>query len=342
VLFRSESERGAIFDAQAANLRDQGIDLKDLIAADQARHLALNSDATLKSNLAMQDSTMQTNALERIGLNTKNQSEQKIFDHLGVVQGQEDADAALRIRLGDSNIATNAAQAASAAASANNSNDAINERGLARLEKTKLDEDTTLLLKLSQDPKYANADGTANMGMLTKDLQAAGVPLKNIVAGMGGVDVLGRREELKATASLQAANKEKRDFAAVEQALADASKGRADSRDALKAAQDTDTNWFTGNFGQDNEKVAGDAAISGAFATIVKDPSGKDVSFSPSDISRWAAEHSDKGDLRVNEFNTRLKMEATAINTGVPVEDAVDKIKKSLTSEDMLRKLSKN
>lgn len=308
----NDSERGAIFDAQAANLRDQGIDLKDLIAADQARHNTLNSDATLKSNLDMNASNLASNVLEQAGLTTKNLSEQKIYDHLDTVQKQADEEAALRIRVGDSSIATNAAQAAASAASANNSNDAISERGLARLEKTKLDEDTTLLLKLSQDPKYANADGTANMGMLTKDLQAAGVPLKNIVAGMGGVDVLGRREELKATASLQAANTEKRDLKQYEQNLTDASKANSDAKTSQKAAAVANSHWYT-SAAYDATNAAAIDSAHGAQATT---SDGKMIRLDPSEISdvmvkssipATFGEYGSGGELKTDVFLENIK-----------------------------------
>jgi hypothetical protein len=328
----NDSERGAIFDAQAANLRDQGIDLKDLIAADQARHLALNSDATLKSNLAMNDSNLASNVLEQAGLGIENKTNQGALDNQLQVQGDAHNSALQNILESNFTIEANKSSNALRQLQAGEIGAA---RKLLAEEKAATNTGMAAYLKESQDlGNFTN--GVPDRAKIIAKLSSLGVSPDIMLKGFAAEKTFGGAEAIAEEAKIATANKEKRDFAAVEQALADASKGRTDARDALKAAQDTDTWWGSGNFGQDNEKVAGDAAISGAFATIVKDPSGKDVSFSPSDISRWATEHSDNGDLRVDEFNKRLRMEATAINTGVPVEDAVDKIKKSLTTQQLM------
>ena len=256
----------------------------------------------------MSASDLAGNALEQAGLSIKNQSEQKTFDHLGTVQKQQDDAAAMGLDVSRANIRSSDASVNSSNASAKNSIDAISERGLARLERTKLDNDTTLLLKMSQDPKYANPDGSANMGMLTKDLQAAGVPLKNIVAGMGGVDTLGRRDELKATASLAAANKETRSLASFNDTLKNNSANRTAAIDAIGLNVDKDVTLFGGLFGEDSQYNEAMANIKSAAATTYVDASGNTKTVSPNVLNDLVKSSSDSaGDLLPNRFNDKFK-----------------------------------
>jgi hypothetical protein len=311
----NDSERGAIFDANAANLRDHGIDLKDLIAADQARHLSLNSDAELVARQAMNDSNIRTNdsnirtndstiagnVIQQKGYDIANDTASKTLENLGVKQTDEH-------NLNVSNINTNTAQVASAVASANNSNDAISERSLARLKGEKLDADTTLVLKMSQDPKYRNADGTANIAMMNEDLLAQGVPLKNIVAGIAGVDAVGRRPEQLAAAALVAEKQDKRDTFAYEQNIKDASKARDSERDSTIKRLDTDGGWYSGNFGQDSSNLDGSALITSAYGTTYTDASGKKQAVPSSIINQLVTANQDKtGDLILEDFTNEFK-----------------------------------
>lgn len=304
----NDSERGAIFDANAANLSSRGIDLKDLIAADQARHLSLNSDAELVARQAMNDSNIRTNdstiagnVIQQKGYGIANDTASKTLENLGVKQTDEH-------NLNVSNISTNSAQAASAVASANNSNDAISERSLARLKGEKLDADTTLVLKMSQDPKYRNADGTANIAMINEDLLAQGVPLKNIVAGIAGVDAVGRRPEQLAAAALVAEKQDKRDTFAYEQSIKDASKARDSERDSTIKRLDTDGGWYSGNFGQDSSNLDGSALITSAYGTTYTDASGKKQAVPSSIINQLVTANQDKtGDLILEDFTNEFK-----------------------------------
>jgi hypothetical protein len=207
----NDSERGAIFDAQAANLRDQGIDLKDLIAADQARHLALNSDATLKSNLAMNDSNLAGNALTQAGQGIENKTLQGALDYQKTDQEQKIAAAAQSILESNSNMRTNESQAASSAlsasASAANSNDAISERAIDRSLTTDTSKAITLGLTMSQSKEFQNANGTGiDLGKFMPALDAAGVSGENKLKIMTAVNITADKDAKTAAVIKQAEN----------------------------------------------------------------------------------------------------------------------------------------
>jgi hypothetical protein len=125
---------------------------------------------------------------------------------------------------------------------------------------------------------------------------------------MGGVDVLGRREELKATASLQAANTEKRDFAKVEADLKTEAKNRDTALTSTLASLDTDTSIFTGNFGQDKQYNSGAALVTAAYGTQYTDASGKSKYVPPALINEIIKANNSDGDLNEKDFTDKMKI----------------------------------
>jgi hypothetical protein len=343
----NDSERGAIFDAQAANLRDQGIDLKDLIAADQARHLALNSDATLKSNLAMNDSNLASNVLEQAGLGIENKTNQGKLDYQ--VTEQTDLHAAAKQKLLESaaSIVASNASAGASAASAEHSRAGTAALGDAKTEKVATEAGMAMLYKELTNPDnfIKDANGTpigVDKKLAIKNTLASGVSMSNLIKGDTAYGLLTDEAAKAEAAKTVVANGEKRAFAQDEQNIKDVSKSNADAITATKNMLDTSNHWWTGNFGQDTEKLRGDAAITAAGAIRVKDPSGKEVGISPLAIAAAVEKHTHRGnwanggDLDVEPFNETMKMEAAARQAGVPVEELITKLKKGLTTQQMM------
>ena len=335
----NDADRRSVFAAHSAKLRDSGIDLKEFIAADQAKHASITADGVASDNHAMSVSTIdknksgiETDALGRVGLAIKNQSDQKIFDHLGVVQEQKDAAAAMDLAVSRANIHSSDASAAASGASAKNSIDAISERGLVRKERLAREDTQNEVARALLDPDNAtgvdaNGNPVIDIGKVVANELKLKRNILDINAGIADYDTTQRRPEIVALKAAAAKKLEDRDLASFKQSLETNTTDRKDAKTALQAAQDTDT-WF----GQDTDKIAGDAAIASAFATRVKDPSGKEVSFSPADIQRFVTESSSGGDITIDKFNNRLKMEAAALHNGETVKGD-----QKLTAEDMLK-----
>lgn len=304
----NDADLGSAFAAHSANLKDHGIDLKDLIAARQAQHTTLNSDAELKSNLAMQDSTMQTNALERIGLNTKNQSEQKMFDHLGVVQGQQDAEAALKIRVGDSTIATQAGQldvarsnaassALSAAASAEHSRAATAALGDVALEKERGRNSALAYDKLSSDPAMLSLDPATGKPVLDQNkvhdawIANGGNPLDYIV-GKATYNSMLETDKIDAAKALVETRKHEGNLITLRQTAADDSEARKASLASDIATLDTDWNLFG-----DTELAKGTATLTAMYAKTFVDSKGNTVKVPTSLINAAKESAASNGDL---------------------------------------------
>jgi hypothetical protein len=192
----NDTERGSIFDANAANLSASGIDLKDFIAANQAQHKTLQGDEAFKtnqelaaSNLLANESKLKTAGLEQLGLGIKNQSEQKMFDHLATVQQQQDAAAALAIRVGDSNIATNASNAAShalsAAASAEHSRALTGQIGKENSKTDLLRNAASKYATLLNDPSVLDTDPVTKTPVINQS-KVYDLALKS---GMNPIDI---------------------------------------------------------------------------------------------------------------------------------------------------------
>jgi hypothetical protein len=258
-------------------------------------------------------SNLETNKLRQAGIGIENTTNQGILDHQPTAFSLEDRtkESSIRssdasARASDSSVLSDRVRDAYTKAQTGNIGREVAEKGKAR-------EAAAALYAAARNPDFS-ANGKLDQAKVFDAVVASGVNPMDLYGASATYDVVSGRNDAKATAALDAAfakEKEKIDY---EQSVKNLAKSRDDAKTALQAAQDTDTSWLTGNFvGQDDEKLAGDAAIAAAFATRVKSPSGKEVGFSPSDISRFVAESSSGGDLDVTKFNTRLAREATSL-----------------------------
>lgn len=114
----NDADRMAAFTAHSANLKDHGIDLKDLIAANQAQHKTLQGDATFASDQALNASNLAGNVLTQAGLGIENKTKQGALDYQATEQEQKTGTYNQGILESNSNMRTNESQAASSALSA--------------------------------------------------------------------------------------------------------------------------------------------------------------------------------------------------------------------------------
>jgi hypothetical protein len=191
----NDADLGSAFAAHSANLKDHGIDLKDLIAARQAQHTTLNSDAELKSNLAMHDSTikmndssMENDAIKRIGYGFDNQTAEGKLKNLVLEQQDAHKSNEQNILQSNSSIATNAEQAASAVASAAHYNAATTALEVAAKKELDRTNGINSVFSLYQRPEFQRKDGTgADTGLLATEAQKLGISAENFNLGLGAI-----------------------------------------------------------------------------------------------------------------------------------------------------------
>jgi len=347
----NDADRMSVFNAHAANLKDRGIDQKDLIAANQAQRANLTAEGAARDTHDMSASNILTNTARQAGLAIENDMNRGKFDYQKTEQEQQTAKATMDLAVARSGIDVNASSITSARI-----NDALHQaqageigqaRADAKAKEASTEAGMAILYKQLNNPEnfIKDANGTpigVDKKLALDKTLASNVSMSNILNGDAAMDKLTDEAAKAEAAKTTAANKEKRAFAQDEQNIKDVSKNNADAITAIKNNQDTSNHWWTGNFGQDTEKLGGDAVITAAGAIRVKDPSGKEVGISPLAIAAAVKEHSHSGswvnggDLDVDAFTKTMKMEASAIHAGVPVEELITKLKKGLTTQQMM------
>jgi hypothetical protein len=329
----TDSERGAIFDANAASLGARGIDLKDLITADQAKHLSLNADATLAAHQAMNDSNIRTNdssiqndVIKRIGYGFDNQTAEGKLKNLVLEQQDAHNQSAASIRSSD-------ASANSSNASAANSNDAISERKLNREERQSTKDTANAVYGAFTDPNNitkdangkpildVNGNPTVDVGMAVTGLRKLGKSIDEINAGIANYDTTLRRPEIVAANALVAKKAEDRNLAKFTQDLKNEGELRTASKVADQAAAAAGSHGYT-SAGYDAGVAA---AIDTAYATQVTMPDGKIIRLDPIEISALRASNSQtavygansSGELQTDSF---LKAVKSAMSVKVDAE----------------------
>lgn len=177
----NDADRMAAFTAHSANLKDHGIDLKDLIAANQAQHKTLQGDATFKSDQELSASNLAGNVLEQAGLGIKNKTDQSTLDNLPQVQGDAHNSALQNIRESNSNIRSSDASAA-------HSNAATTALGVAAKKESDKTNSINSVFSLYQRPEFQRKDGTgADIGLLATEAQKLGISAENFNLGLAAI-----------------------------------------------------------------------------------------------------------------------------------------------------------
>jgi hypothetical protein len=301
----NEADLGSAFAAHSANLKDHGIDLKELIAARQAQHTSNNSDAELAarqalnaSAIAMNNSTIAGNDVRQAGDLIDNNTKQGVLDN----QVQAFGDAHNTVL---SNIANNNAQTAIAQTNANTNASqakaAINELALKRSLVEATEKAQNRFVTLGQDVNYRNADGTSNMGMIVDTMQKEGYTIPNIGAGKQLSDNLGDRANKLAAAAKEAEVITDRETKKYEQTIKDAGDSRKASLKSRIDGLDTDT--LTSPFGGgDREKFDGASVLTSAYAAQARDDSGKMGPIPTTVLDKIYDLHSSSGDIKTKEY----------------------------------------
>jgi hypothetical protein len=300
----NDADRMAAFTAHSANLKDHGIDLKDLIAANQAQHTTLNSDATLKSNLAMHDSTIKMNdssiqndAIKRIGYGFENQTAEGKLKNL--VLEQQDAHKSNEQKLLESaaNITASNASADASGASAEHSRAGTKALGDVALEKERGRNSALAYDKLASDPAMLSLDPVTRKPVLDQNkvhdawVANGGNPLDLILGRETHKSMLETDKTEKADA-LEETRKHEGNLITLRQTAADDSKAREASLASDIATLDTDWNLFG-----DTELAKGTATLTAMYAKTYVDSKGNTVKVPTSLINAAKESAASNGDL---------------------------------------------
>ena len=202
----NDADRMAAFTAHSANLKDHGIDLKALIAANQAQHKTLQDDATFKSDQELSASNLAGNDLYQAGLEIKNRSEQKTLDHLGTVQQQQDDAAAVGLDVSRANIRSSDASAA-------HSNAATTALGVAAKKESDRTNSINSVFSLYQRPEFQRKDGTGvDTGVLATEAQKLGISAENFNLGLGAIKEASDQAAREAAAIKKAEDKREDEY----------------------------------------------------------------------------------------------------------------------------------
>lgn len=183
----NDADRMAAFTAHSANLKDHGIDLKDLIAANQAQHKTLQGDATFKSDQELSASNLAGNVLDQAGVIIKNKTDQSTLDNLPQVQGDAHLESKSSIKAND--------------ASAAHSNAATTALGVAAKKESDRTNSINSVFSLYQRPEFQRKDGTgADTGLLASEAQKLGISAENFNLGLGAIKEASDQVAIKAAA----------------------------------------------------------------------------------------------------------------------------------------------
>ena len=310
----NDSERGAIFDAHAANLRDHGIDLKDLIAANQAQHTTLQGDAAFKSDQELNASNLAGNVLTQAGLGIENKTKQGALDNQVLVQDDAHNSALQNILESNSSIRSNDASVNSSNASAANSNSAIKERLDAKTEKAATEAGMAMLYKELNNPEnfIKDANGTpigVDKKLALNKTLASGVSMSNLIKGDAAYGLLTDEAAKAEAAKTASANLETRKVEEFKQNLNDASQLVKDSKVSQKAAVAAGSHWYS----PASYDAGNAAAVDAAHAAQVSMPDGKIIRLDPAEISALMSDNSRTaiyGDNSGGELQTDMFLKA--------------------------------
>lgn len=335
---KTDEERDNLFATLSDQLRASGIDQKELITANQAQHESFNSDATLKSNLAMNDSTMAGNAIEQKGAGILNNMNQGKFDYQVTEQQQQTDQAAMDILTGRSNIDTNAAQvdiarskAASDALSARVS-DALHKAQAGQIGKENKKEDlernaAAQYAAILDDPSVLTKDPATGEVVIDQskayDLgRARGMNPLDITLGRNAYNANTERDRTDAATLAATTKADKYAFSEHEQSLKDFAKNKADAKVAQKAGVDAGIHWYS----SDSYKASANAAVDAANAAQVVGPGGKIIRLDPSEISGLLSDSSKTliyGDNSGGELDTVKFLNAVKSAMATKTNDAI-------------------
>jgi hypothetical protein len=278
---KNDAERTSVFDSHAANLRDHGIDLKDLIAANQAQHTSLNSDATLKgnldmnaSNIARNDSTIAGNVVQQKGYGIANDSALKTLENLGVVQTDTHNAALQNLEQSAAAIRSSDASAAASGASAEHSRAMTGQIGKEN-SKTELQRNAAAnYAKLLNDPSVMSKDPVTGTTVVDQskvyDLaMAGGMNPLDLIVGKNAYATITERDRTDAASTEAAKQKEARSLSSFNQSLKDDGEVRKLGVDSSIAALDTDWNMFG-----DTDLAKGTATLRAAASKTFVDAEG--------------------------------------------------------------------
>ena len=176
----NDADLGSAFTAHSANLKDHGIDLKDLIAANQAQHKTLQGDATFASDQALSASNLAGNVLDQANQVIRNKTDQGELDNLPQVQGDAHNSALQNIRESNSSIKASDASAA-------HSNAATTALGVAAKKESDKTNSINSVFSLYQRPEFQRKDGTADTGLLATEAQKLGISAENFNLGLAAI-----------------------------------------------------------------------------------------------------------------------------------------------------------
>jgi len=315
---KTDEERSALFDAQAARLGARGIDLKDLIAADQERHKTLQGDTKFATDQKAAVADLLTKELTQAGIKTENKTNETKFNHLLTEQAFADKTAEAELKKIASAIENDAASRAAAYSNIQSDRvmDALHTAQMNQVGKESKNQDrereaAALFFSSINDPANIDTDSAGNKSVNTKRLYdalaAKGVNPKDANAAKEIYDTAMDKDQMLKAAADNADKEEKYAFAEHEQKLRDESKMRAEALAATKATLDTDTSWLTGNFGQDKQYNSGAALVTAAYGTKYTDASGKTKYLPAAIVNELVKNNSNDGDLKEKAFVINMK-----------------------------------
>ena len=273
----NDADLGSAFAAHSANLKDHGIDLKDLIAARQAQHKTLQGDATFKSAQELSASNLAGNVLDQANQGIKNKTDQGELDYQKTDQEQKIAAAAQGILESNSNMRTNESQASSAALSARSSaahNDAATKAlGDAALEKERVRNSALAYDKFASDPTMFSLDPKTRKPVLDQNkihdawVANGGNPL-DLILGRETYKSMLETDKKEKAAALESTRDYEQSNILLEQNAQDSYKEREAAILSLSATLPT------GLFGGTEDQNSGIATIRAAASQTFTDSDG--------------------------------------------------------------------
>lgn len=317
----NDNALNSAFDDRSAAFKANGLDQKDLIAAFQARHKALQEDQAFTNEFALNALKQKTEGLNQEGMVITNKTKQGELDYQPTEQKLNTATLEENLKKTQSDINVNNSNIASARArDALTRAQTVGAYNNQRLDNLRYAEAKVKLAGTEKLGKAADAyfDAARNPENFTKNelgqnvvdyakidgmMRASGYTSQETLAGRNVTDDFLRRGEKVEAAKENAKLATKAAEAEFRQVLQDKSSDRKAALSASIGNLDADEHVWSGNWGLDSQKASGTSALTAAYNTTYENADGKEVRVDPIEIEKLRVKHSDfAGDMVAGPF----------------------------------------